>query len=82
MCDLEAIGAPSIFNVILQCNRMPAMPCHTDTLEHNHNRTISCVRISMSTPGVPTWSIQEANDAHDMLKFVSSGTGSRFARGM
>ncbi len=36
----------------------------------------------MSTSGVPTWSIQEPNVAHDQRIFVSGSTGSRFTRGM
>ena len=31
---------------------------------------------------MPTWSIQEANVAHDQHIFVSGCTGSRFTRGM
>ena len=44
--------------------------------------TISCVRISVSTPDVTEWSIQEANVQLDLHLFVSDCTGSCFSCGM
>jgi hypothetical protein len=44
--------------------------------------TISCLRISVSTPGVPAWSFQEANAELDLHLFVSGCTGSCFTCGM